>query len=71
MLAKYFIKQHLEENMNFKGKICLELGCGTGVLSIVLACLGRIIFNILFFFLINLIGATVYCTDLPELKEVV
>lgn len=42
VLAKYFIKQVEEGNINLKGKICLELGCGTGMLAIVLACLGEI-----------------------------
>lgn len=41
--------------MNFAGKQILELGCGVGLLSVYLGCL----------------GANVIMTDLPPLKELI
>jgi len=40
ILSKYFIKQTLEGKLKLKNKRILELGGGTGYLSIVLGALG-------------------------------
>jgi len=40
ILGKYAIKQHLEKGL-FKKKVILELGAGTGLLSVMLASLGN------------------------------
>jgi SAM-dependent methyltransferase len=50
VLAKYFIKQYLADS-KFTKKNVLELGAGTGLLSVILASLGN----------------NVYATDIPEL----
>jgi ribosomal protein L11 methylase PrmA len=40
VLGKYLLKQSDECKMDFKGKRILDLGCGTGVVGIILATLG-------------------------------
>ena len=47
ILSKFFIKQNLEGKIKDKNKKILELGGGTGYLSIVLGALGMISWFIL------------------------
>ena len=39
-MSKFLIKQNLEGKINLKNKTIIELGAGTGFLSIIIAALG-------------------------------
>jgi methylase of polypeptide subunit release factors len=54
VLSKYLLKQHFENKINLKNKKILELGSGTGIVSLFLASQ----------------GAEVYATDLPEMMGI-